>query len=152
MSEWTLHWLAISKLLWLVGYACFYSLGGMSAKWRRRILGSFWLVGGVVLFNVLEHHFSWWLLTYWPLLWLATSQGYGASATRAKIRRRMIYGLVVGVASLPVALVTGNWLLFSLHVALCAVVSTVLGVWNPTSAREEEVLIGTTSGLLPLYF
>jgi hypothetical protein len=59
--------------------------------------------------------------------------------------------LLYALAAIPLAIITGNWIVFALHTALCVVFSVVLGVTNPVYARKEETLIGLTIGLLPLF-
>lgn len=152
MSEQALAWVAIGKLLWVVGFAALYSFAGMKGKWKRRIVAPFYLTGGLIGFSLLEHCFSWLFLLFPILLYASLSLGYGADRTSAKIKRRFIYGLCVGFASVPVAIGTGNYFLFALHVFVCCLFSVLLGVWNPTSARQEETLIGATAGCLPLFF
>lgn len=151
MNEVSLQMLSLGKSLWIVVGAFLYALGGMKGKYKRRVLMPLWLGTGVVISSLIEGYFSGWLFLYPPLLFGALSMGYGADKTKDKIARRAIYGFLVALASVPVAYVTGNWLLFGLHIFLCTLVSIALGVWNPTSAREEETLIGIYSGLLPLF-
>lgn len=151
ITEYQLSVLTGGKLLWVGGFAVLYGLGGMNGKWKRRIIGPLWLGTGVVLSSLVEGYFSWWLLLYPPMLYGALSMGYGADKLSDKLRRRALCGLLLGIAALPVAFVTANWLLFSLHIFLCILFSTILGAFNPTSAREEESLIGTATGLLPMF-
>ena len=150
MTENILQLIAVCKLVWLTLFALCYGLGGMSNKWIRRYLGSAWLLWGIIGFAVWEGTFSWWFLLYYPLLVGALSLGYGAEELWDKIRRRFIYGAALGCAALPIAIVTGQWLLFGWHVALCLQASIILGVWNPIDARHEETSIATFSGILPL--
>lgn len=69
-----------------------------------------------------------------------------------KIRKRAIYGLAIAVASLPLAVISGLWLLYCIHAVVCVSMSVLLGVFSPTdSARSEETLISCFSVVLPLF-
>jgi len=152
MSEQILQVLVTTKLLWVVGFAYLYGRGGINGKWWRRIIGSLFLTAGVVLYSLIQSNFSWWALLFAPLLYGSLSIGYGGDELKEKIIKRSRYGLACGVAAIPLAIVSGNWALFGLHIFLCVLVSTSLGVWNITnSARSEETLIGATIALLPMY-
>lgn len=48
MSENTLQWVQICKLLALVCFAGLYGFGGVSGKWKRRFLGPAILTGAIV--------------------------------------------------------------------------------------------------------
>lgn len=151
-SELTLQWIAFSKLIWVAVFALLYGLGGMSGKWKRRWVGSFWLVCGVCLYSYFMNNFSWWYLLYYPLLVASLSLGYGSRVFKVKIRKRFIYGSALAVAPIPIVIINGAWILFGMHIVLCVGTSILLGVWNPCmNSREEELLIGTMSGTLPLF-
>ena len=69
-----------------------------------------------------------------------------------KLQQKYGYcGLAYAVASLPIAIVNGAWVLLALHTFICLTVSITLGVNNPNSARSEETLIGFIIGLLPMF-
>ncbi len=157
MTENTLNYVQAGKIFYLAGFSLLYALGGTSGKWKRRYIGPVYLVGGVVLFSLIQSVFSWWYLLYLPLLVSALSIGYGEKSKlkelfKNKIIVRGIAGFALAFASIPVAIVTGQWLMFCLHILLCMVVSIAMGVGNPISARGEEVVIATIAGFLPLFF
>jgi len=153
MSEITLQWIAGLKLLTAVCFAMLYGFGGVNGKWKRRIVGSAFLTTAIVGFNVWTNSFNWWLLLCYPLYYGSLTVGYGGvTGTKDKIIKRSRAGFLVGLAALPIAIVHGSWSLFGLHISLCVLISTVLGVWNITdSARSEETLIAITYATLPLF-
>jgi len=151
MDENLLQWIQLVKLLVLSTVAILYGFGGVSGKWKRRVIAPIVLTSGLVGVSLWMDVFNWWFLAYMPLLLLAYSIGYGANKTKEKIIKRGRAGLAYGVAALPIAWSTHSWTLLGLHIAACVTVSIVLGVWNPTkSARAEETTIGFTSGFLPI--
>ncbi len=157
MTETALNNIEALKIVWLAGFCWLYGAGGVSGKWKRRFIGPAVLTGGVVLFSLLQSSFSWFYLLYAPLLMLFLSVGYGVNSKLMKLLRhkwlvRMVVGFALAFASIPIAIVTGQWLMFGLHSVLCMAVSTVMGVGNPISARGEEVVIAAMAGFLPLYF
>jgi len=152
MDEFILQIFAALRILWVSIFAYFYGLGGVSNKWIRRYLGTAWLVLGYVAFSLQDKAFSPYIFICYPLLVLATSVGYGGTdETSKKIFKRFYCGLLYAIAALPIAIISGNWIVYALHTFLCVLFSVVLGVTNPVVARYEETLIGLTIGLLPLY-
>lgn len=158
MNEYILQNIAICKMIWIVGFAYLYALGGISGKWKRRYIGPTWMMMGVVVFTLWQakvygiNTWSWWYLAYWPLLIGALHLGYGAEETKDKIKRRFLYGLALAFSAAPLAIINGAWILWSLHCGICVVFSVILGVFSPArNARNEEVLIGTSAVLLPLF-
>ena len=152
MTEPTLQIIASMKLLWLAVYTFLYGWGGMKGKYKRRYIGSAWLVGGICLASYIVGTFSWWFLAMYPLLVMALSKGYGADKTSKKIQKRAFVGLLLGLAALPIVLVTQMWGLFIAHIIVSIAVSVSLGVWNFSgSARDEETLIAAFTGILPLF-
>ena len=78
MSEIALQWIAFLKIIWIAFFALFYGLGGMSSKWRRRYLGSAWMMTGILIVALFVNHtFQWRMLLYFPLMVGALSLGYG---------------------------------------------------------------------------
>ena len=154
MSEVTLQWIQFSKLLVLAGVAALYGFGGVSGKWKRRYLGSAILVAAFILYSLLMSKFSWWILLCYPLYIGAFSLGYGGTDELwKKIFKRGYCGAAIACASLPLAIVTGAIAMWIGHLILMVGMMVWLGVFNPTpSARNEETLLGTFSGLLPLFF
>lgn len=157
MTENTLNYIQAGKIVWLAGFSLLYALGGTSGKWKRRYIAPAYLTVGVILFSLIQSNFSLWYILFYPLLIGATSIGYGGRSALTKLFKhkwivRMIVGFALAFASIPIAIVTGQWLMFGLHCILCILVSVVMGVGNPISARGEEVVIATTAGFIPLFF
>lgn len=151
MSETILQWIMLLKLIYLSGFAGLYGFGGIEGKWKRRIVGSLYLTLGVIGFSLWMESFNWWFISYALLLYGALSIGYGAKKIIKKIKKRTIAGLAYGCAAIPIAIGSSSLVLLCLHIALCILVSIVLGVFNPTkSARAEETSIGFIIGFLPL--
>jgi len=152
MTENTLQWLQIIKLLSLSAFAGLYGFGGVSGKWKRRFIAPAVLVGTIAIFQ-----FSWWLLLYYGLLVGALSLGYGTNSSLNKLTKnsyitRAIVGFAAGVAALPVAIMTGSWLLWFLHIGLTTILSSIFGVLNPfKSARAEETALAVAYGFIPLF-
>jgi len=156
MSENVLNYVEAGKIVWLAGFSLLYALGGTSGKWKRRYIGPAYLTLGVVLFSLIQSNFSWYYLGFFPLLIGATSIGYGTGSALTKLFKhkwivRLVAGFALAFASIPIAIVTGQWLMFFLHILLCCSTSVVMGVGNPISARGEEVVIATVAGFLPLF-
>jgi len=154
MSEVTLQILALAKLLSVVIFAGLYALGGMKgvSKGARRFGGAVWIGLAISIISSWQKTFSAVYLLYPLLLLGALHLGYGAEEVPKKLRRRALYGLALGVASLPIALKTGNWIMFAFNLVLCVGASVILGVFNPLrSARDEETLIGALSVVLPMF-
>lgn len=151
MNEWTLQLLAALRILWVTIFAYLYGVGGINNKATRRYLGTLWLTLGFITFSLIDGSFSWFYLLCYPLLVGATSLGYGAETTAGKIFKRSYCGLAYAFAALPIAFVTGNWVVYALHTMMCLVFSIVLGTVNPVHARKEETLMGLTIGLLPMF-
>lgn len=154
MTETTLNLIAFLKLLTVSVFALFYSLGGTAGsggKWIRRFIGPAWMMAGIFVFSKWQSSWSYWYLFYWLALTGSLHLGYGADETGEKIKRRAMYGIVLGISALPLAIVTHAWLLFGFHLALCVGSSVILGVWNPLQARAEESVIGFLSTILVLF-
>ena len=151
MNELTLQIIASSKIVFLGVFTLLYGLGGISGKWKRRILGSLLLTAGIVVYSLLASTFSYWFILYAPLLYGALSIGYGGDELGEKILKRMRYGFLAGMAALPIAIVTGQWVMFGVHLVLCTALTTIYGVLNPVHARSEETIIATILGFTPLF-
>jgi len=152
MSELSLQLFAALRIFWVTIFAYFYGFGGVQNKFVRRYIGTAWLTLGYLAFAIQDNCFNWILFLCYPLLILATSIGYGGTdKTWLKIFKRFYCGLLYALAALPLAFMTGNWLMFALHTFTCVLFSITLGVFNPVIARKEETLIGLTIGLLPLF-
>jgi hypothetical protein len=151
MTEVTLQWITTLKLLLVAGFATLYGFGGVSGKWKRRIIAPMLFGIGIWGLTTWTQSFHWQYLLCVPLLSGALSIGYGASTTGEKIIKRGRAGLAASIACLPIFLVTGAWSLLALHILVCTATSVVAGTWNQTSsARTEETLIGASYVLIPL--
>ena len=152
MSELNLQLLAFFKVIAVAIFSLLYGLGGMYKKAIRRIGGAIWLMIAIGIIGYFQKTISLWYFLYPLLLMGALTIGYGADEFEEKIKKRALYGLALGVSALPVAIVTGKWLLFGFHTGLCLASSILLGVFNPLrSARGEETLIGTLSVITPIF-
>ena len=83
---------------------------------------------------------------------LAACMGYGASTLGQKVRKRLICGLLWGLAGLPIAIISHSWALLGLQTGIAVLFSVILGVFSIIPAAEEEGLIGFMSVVLvPFY-
>ncbi len=152
MNEISLQWIQAVKLLTLTVFAMLYGFGGVSGKWKRRVIGPIGFTVGICGVSLWTNSMSYWYLLCAPLLYGALSVGYGATSTKDKIIKRSRYGLACGIAALPIFWVQGAWTLLLLHILICILASAIAGVWNQTSsARSEETLIGAALILVPLF-
>ena len=151
MNEITLQWVAILKVLLVAGFAGLYGFGGVSGKWKRRIIAPILYCVGIAGFSLWTDTFHWLCLLSALFLSGGLTIGYGASNLKDKLIKRSRVGLACGVASLPIFWVHNAWSLFFLHIAVCVATSVAAGVWNKSSsARTEETLIGATYILIPM--
>jgi hypothetical protein len=152
MNELSLQFISSLKIVWIAGFSFFYGWGGISGKWKRRFIGTAWMMLGMVVFSLWLHRWNYWFLFYLPLSIGALSLGYGATDTATKIKKRMICGSALGFSACPLAIVNQMWALWALHLVVCILFSVTLGVWNITkNARSEETIIATIGALLPLF-
>lgn len=152
MNENTLQVIAILKIVWTAGFVGLYGFGGISGKWKRRLVGSAWMGLGVFGFSQWTESFHWWYLIYPALLCISLHLGYGGNDVKTKLRKRFIYGSCLGLSALPLCYPSGLFYLFGGHVSLCIFASVFLGVFNPTrNARSEETLIAVLSTVIPLF-
>lgn len=152
MTETTLQWIQILKFLAIGVFAGLYGFGGVSGKWKRRIIAPITFIIGIAGFSLWTQSFNWFVLSSVWLLFVTLTIGYGASDTKTKIIKRSRAGLANALASLSIFAVTGAWSLLVLHIAVCVGTSVVAGVWNQTSsARAEETLIGASIVTIPYF-
>ena len=151
MDENFLQLTASFRIVWLAIFTALYGFGGISGKWKRRIIGAIWVTIGLAMFSSLEGNFSWWYLGYAPLFYGAMTLPYGADKIMMKVKKRAAYGCAAGVAALPVAIGSGQWEMFGLHIVLATIISVFFGVLNPVIARKEETIIATYLGVIPLF-
>jgi len=152
MSEVSLQWIQIFKILAIGVFAGLYGFGGVSGKWKRRIIAPITFIIGIVGFSLWTQSFSWSLLYSVWLLFVTLTIGYGASFQKDKIVKRARYGIANALASISIFWVTGSWTLFALHLVVVTATSVVAGVWNQaSSARAEETLIGMSIVTIPYF-
>ena len=153
MNEYPLQFIAFGKIVWVAVFALLYGIGGISGKYWRRYVGAFWMGLGVALFGIMQGMFQWWHLVYPILLSASLSIGYGVNTNDiiAKIRKRAVYGLALGISAVPLLFNSHLLVLFGFHVLLCMSASIVLGAFNPVNARSEETLIAILSTVLILF-
>jgi hypothetical protein len=152
LSEVTLQWIQLIKILAIGVFATLYGFGGVSGKWKRRIIAPVTFIAGIIGISLWTGSFKLSLLYSVWLLFITLTIGYGASDTKTKIIKRSRAGLANAVASLSIFWVTGSWTLLFLHIAVVTATSVVCGVWNQTSsARAEETLIGASIVMIPYF-
>jgi hypothetical protein len=150
---------ALFKLLWVVGFAFLYALGGIEHKEIRRFIAPIWLTSGMYLFSR-----DWRVFLQAPLLMATLSMGYGAEAFWVKVGRRLLFAFanaITAIVHIRIDFHGAGWnevtldrnfkILFNLNLILCAVVIITLGVLNPLQARAEELIIGFIIGLIPMF-
>jgi len=151
MNEWVLQWLAFSKLIAVAIFGLLYGIGGMWRKWVRRYVGPFFFGLCLWFFSNLQGRFNWWYILTPLLLMGALHKGYSNNEGQG-LKKRLLCALLLSISGLPIAIVTGNWILFGVHTLLCFTAMVIFGVTNPMrSARDEETAIGALSVLMPLF-
>lgn len=154
MNEYTLQAISSLKIVWVAFASLLYGAGGISNKWLRRFLMPLWMGLGIWVFGIWTGSFSPWSLLYVPLCCASLHLGYSGNDGKitTKIRKRASYGLCLGIAALPICIISHLWILFAFHVGLCVSASVLLGTINPTrNARAEETLIAVLSTVLVLF-
>lgn len=152
MTENTLQFIAFTKIIWLAFFCLLYGSGGISGKWKRRFVGASWMMLGVFVYSKINFNWSYWYLLYLPLLIGSLTLPYGADSFWVKVRKRFLYGLALGIAAAPLAILNTAWVLWGYHIFLCVSASIVFGVFNPfKNARDEETNIARFSQGLILF-
>lgn len=148
----TLQYLSIVKLLIAVAFGFCYGLGGMFRKWIRRFVAPLCIYLPALLWlSISNDRYSHWLLLSPLLVCGFTHLGYSDNDGYGWIKRLYI-GLGFGLAALPLAFVSGDWILFGLHIVLCTNAMYLLGTFNPMrNARDEETFLGFTFVALPIF-
>ena len=127
-------------------FAFLYSLGGRKEKWLRRFLGSTLFCLGCNLIAFQSNIWSIWMLGGFVTYPIALSLGYGGNTTATKLFRRTLYGLALGLASIPFLIHQPSMILFQTLLSMS--ISIWWGIKNPTSAVGEEGAIGALSVIL----
>ncbi len=152
MNEVSLQWIQGVKLLIIAAFAMLYGFGGVSGKWKRRIIAPVIYISGICGVSLWTSSFTWALLYSLPLLIVGLHLGYGATFLKEKIVKRSRAGLLCGLGSASIFISSQSWPLLFSHILLCVLVSVAAGVWNQTSsARAEETLIGASYVFIPLF-
>ena len=152
MSELLLMLVSVLKMT-AVGISAFlYQLGGYAGTWIRRYITPIIVAMFMTSIMFIDKTFSYFNYLYPILLCGAYHLGYGADTTIEKIKKRFICGLLIGASALPLALTSGNWILYILNIFFNVVVFVVFGVLNPlNNPRDEETMLGLFSVLIPLF-
>ena len=152
MTEVALQWVQILKILAIGVFAGLYGFGGISGKWKRRIIAPVTFIAGIIGFSLWTGSYKLSLLYSVWLLFITLTIGYGANTTKEKVIKRSRAGLANAVAMVSIFATTGAWTLLFLHIAIVVATSVVSGVWNQTSsARAEETLIGASIVTIPYF-
>ena len=116
-----------------------YAWGGMEHRLLlRRILAP--LIATITAFAITRDKRT---LAHFPLLWGASSLGYGASAFWIKVFKRFYVGLAFGLSSNTKNMIDHRWLISGFFTVLCIAAFICFGVFNPFfSARVEETMLG----------
>jgi len=137
----------IARMLLVVVCASLYAWGGMEHRLLlRRILAP--AVAAVTCF-----YFSrdWRHFILFPLLWISSSIGYGASEMWAKIIKRSYVGLAFGVSTSLKNIIDKRLILSIFQPVLLITTFVCFGVWNPFgSARVEESILGLLIYTMPI--
>lgn len=150
-KEYKVQFRQLLKLLWVVGFALLYALGGVEFKWLRRFIAPVWLGGGMYLFSR-----DWRVLLQAPLMMFSLSLGYGADAFWVKIGRRLLFGFANGFSNITHIFDKDRewkrfWTLFAISIIINPIIIAILGAINPVVARAEELIIGFFIGLWPMF-
>lgn len=152
MNEYVEGTLGTLAILSALVYSTVWWIGGRpnGRVWRRWIAPLFF---GVAV-NVLAYFggtWHWAMLVYPPLLKAVSHIGYGGSTFAVKFARRSVWSFLYICCSLPLAIVTGEWLLFSVQALFCLLASNVFGILNPfkSSPQEEGTIVFSSSFLIP---
>lgn len=140
MDEYAItHYSGISGL-GLVLAAYLWALGGRGHKFLRRMGATFAVCATVIFTSCLMQKFSWWILTIYPCLVLASSFGYGGDDLGDKVFRRSVFAAANLVAGVILAFIFGGWWILPMQV-YCAVAIVFFALGNPLYAPAEEFLV-----------
>lgn len=152
MNEYTLQLISFCKLLWVACFCYLYGLGGIRYKALRRYVGAGWIAMAIFIFQYWQGNQNLWAYTYPVLLCAALHKGYGGDTLAKKVWKRALYGLLIGLSSLPLAIISGLWVLYATSVGFVVVGSVVFGAFNPfKNARDEESNVASVAVTLPMF-
>jgi len=146
--------LLICAFIPVLVYAFSYSIGGRDTAplvrpriWRR-IIAPLALTIPLIISHKL--YFTPAIISPFVYIGAMYLTKYGGETLWQKVRGRVWSGLVVGLASLPLALSAQSWSLLIAQVALAVSSHLALGLMNPLKAEYEEFLISLlTVALVP---
>ncbi len=147
MSEIQLILLFCLKIGLVVSCGVLHRLGGsdIAPLAVRRIGIPILLCLGLSFFNGWTEQMWMWICG--GLLFAALSFGYGHSfhggSTFKKVLARLLQGSFYALAFIPLAIVTGNVDVFFNQLGINLILFPIMGVLNPTSATNEEMILGT---------
>jgi len=154
MNEMTQIYDAVLKFLVIVYVLGLYSYGGRartSKNWRR-------LGAPIPLIFYCSTMFSWLCLLAYPLFYGSFTVGYGKTSKlkkwiKSELWVRVITGLLYATASIPIAFLTGNWVVFGVQVAISVILVSLFGTQKIKlpAPYEEAVIAFFATGLVPWY-
>lgn len=118
---------------------------GIRARIWKRIIAPLFFILLLVGFSLLVGRFSWWFLLSIPYYIISSSLGYGGDDLKTKIIRRTIWSIVRSSCSLPVAIITGAWVLLIIQYFVGIIITLLLGILNSLKAPQEEFVINFNS-------
>lgn len=152
MNEYTLQFISFSKLIWIAIFSYLYGLGGIRYKVLRRFIGAGWMILGVIGFQHWQGNINYWALLWPVLLCAGLHKGYGGQELAVKMCKRALYGLLLGLAATPLALVSGMWALYGYSIVSTVIASVVFGAFNPfKNARDEESNVAVAAVIFPMF-
>ena len=139
-------WIVLLKVICAVIFAFLYALGGMFGTYIRRYLAPVWLGTCLFFFSGCSS------MSFITAILVSSGLhlGYGASNIWIKYLKRLLYGFTNGTFSASQMFYQRQWLVGVFQVVMFTGICIVFGVYNPVSARAEEMFMGLMLGLLPL--
>lgn len=77
--------------------------------------------------------------------------GYGGNTVEEKLVRRALWAILYSSGCLYLAILSGQWLVFTVQFFICLIASVVFGYENPfeSSPKEEGIICFLSSVLIP---
>jgi len=111
---------------------------GIRARLWKRLIAPLLLASSAVIFSILAHRINW--ATACCAIWFIP-QKYGAKKLFEKIVWRLLQSIMFTAPSLVFGIFGGNLFIAIIQFVLGAVLTVILGSFNPVEAAEEEALI-----------
>lgn len=124
-----------------------FSVLGISARIWKRIIAPVSFVSLLIVLSLINKTFTWWILSLYATYFVSCMVGYGNDSIWGKIYRRSLWSLIRTLACLPIAILTGSYILLAIQCMVGLIATVFLGVWNPLKAPAEEFLINFVSVL-----